>query len=496
MTPTGCTRPQSIFGNWAVEPSRFREIVKICKSIDLVALAASRANLRADGAPSGPLPTLSPETPGKRRADDGGGNDDSMEEDLGPSEASDPAPYAVIDGVAVLSLQGPMTKYPTSFQQFVGGCATIPLRRAIRAAAADPRVNAVMLYIDSPGGTVAGTSELGADIRALDAIKPCYAYCSDLCASGAYWAASQCRKVYSNPSGMVGCIGAMAVLEDTSEQFKQEGVSVHVVTSDVPAGVTTAKGMGTDGVPVTPDVLAEVKRQLNDQNDLFVADVARGRKLTPDRVRAMADGRVHVGEKAKALGLVDEIASFEAAMQAAITESYQMTSEQFKAFAAANPSDPAVTAVIGQGAAAAKAQAIAENRQSLAGLMAAFPGREKFAAEQFAKGHDVTAAKADLCDVLQAELAARPATATAAAISLHQPFAGVAQPVPGNPAANHLDAGADGKAIVDPIGTFEAAWKGLVKNGMPANRAIAQVVKEQPAVYAAYLAAVGKRAAK
>jgi hypothetical protein len=171
-----------------------------------------------------------------------------------------------------------------------------------------------------------------------------------------------------------------------------------------------------------------------------------------------------------------------------------MTSEQFKAFAAANPADPAVMAMINQGQATAKAQALAENRQSLTSLLAAFPGREKFAAEQFARGHDVTAAKADLADVLLAEIAA--GKQQAAAVDPNQPFRGVAQPVPGNPAANHLDQGTGGNVIADPIGTFEAAWKGLVKNGMPTNRAIAQVVKDQPALHAAYLAANGKRAAK
>ena len=498
MSPTGCTRPESLFGLWAVEPQRFAEMVRVCKSIDLVKLAESRVPREprkfptSDGAPGGPLPTLSPERPGKKKAEDGEPEDDYTP-DLDPPEAES---YPIIDGVAVLSLTGPMTKYPTSFSSFVGGCATLNLRRQIRLAAADPRVNAVMLCIDSPGGTVAGTADLGADIKAVDAIKPCYAYCQDMTASAAYWAASQCRKIYANSTALVGCIGAMSVLTDTSEQLKQDGVQVHVVTSDVPAGIVTAKGMGTEGTAVTPDVLAEVKRQLNDQNDLFVADVASGRKIPEDCVRAMADGRVHVGAKAKALGLVDEIASFDAAMQAAYTESYQMNAEQFRAFAAANPADPAVMALISSGNATAKAEALTQSQQRLATLQAAFPGREKFAIEQFAKGNDVTAAKADLADVLAAEnkelLAQLKAGKTV--LDPHKPFAGVKLPVEGDPANDVI--GADAKAIADPIASFETAWKAIAAKGVPANRAIAQVVKEQPALFAAYQAAHGTRERK
>lgn len=490
QTPTGCTKPQSLFGLWAVEPGAFSEMVSVCKRIDLVALA----RMRADGAPSGPVPTLSPETPGKKRADEGD-DEDYADDDLDDSQAD--LPYQVAGGVAIVSMTGPLTKYPTSFQSFVGGTSTLQMRRALRMAANDPRVNAVMIRCDSPGGTVSGTGDLAGDIRSVDAIKPVYGFAEDMCGSAAYWALSQCRKIFANSTAMVGCIGAMCVLTDTSEQLKQEGVRVQVVTSDVPGG-STAKGMGTPGTPVTDDVVGEVKRQLNDQNDLFVADVANGRELPPDRVRAMADGRVHVGEKAKALGLVDEIASFDAAMQAAYTESYQMTSDQFRAFAAANPTDPAVVALISTGKAEAKTLALNESRQALSTLVAAFPGREKFALEQFVKGHDVTAAKAELSDVLIAEMAKMPtqAQATQTTTQTQPPFAGVKMPVPGDPLANRIDAGGGAGGAIDPVTAFNGAWQALVAKGVPTNRAVAQIVREQPKLHEAYMAANGQRRQK
>jgi signal peptide peptidase SppA len=495
-TPTGCTRPDSLFGLWAIEPRRFGEMVETAKSVDLVALAESRRTAAvADGAPGSPLPTLSPERPGKKKADSGDGSDDG---DYDPDDDDDPEdlPYRLVNGVALLSINGPMTKYPTSFQDFIGGTATIELRQALRMAMRDPDVTCGMICIDSPGGTVAGAYDLAADIRAFCAVKSCYAYIADTGCSAAYLAASQCDRVYANSNAVVGCIGTMAILRDTSRAYEQKGVKVMVVTSDTTDG-ETMKGAGADGTPITDDQLADFKRQINEQNDLFVADVATGREMTPENVRALADGRVHVGAKAQALGLVDEITSFDAAMQAIYTETIQMNAESFKAFASANPEDATVKSLLAQGHKAGKAEGRTEARADLAAMLVAFPGREKFAGEQFAKGHDVQSAKAEYADVLAGELS----TANAKLAEAQQAQARTAaQAATDNPAVRLPGASAQAAAVaekkdettVDPVGAFETAWKAEMKNGVTQMAAIAKVVHEKPELHAAYLAAVQK----
>ena len=276
---TGC-RPDQLFGAWAIEPTRFRQMVDTAKGLDLAALnAEARAAAKAD----------------------------SM--DLG---AADPKPYEVRDGVAVISISGPMTKYYTSFDAMFGGCSTVMLRRIIREATDNDDVKSLLIEIDSPGGTVAGTSDLADDLNAFRAAgKTAYAYVSDLCASAAYWIASQCDRIYANSTAMVGSIGTYAVLEDTTGLQTQAGVKLRVVSTG------KFKGLGADGA-VTDDLVADVQREVNDLNELFLSGVTAGRAetLTPEQVRELADGRVHVGDKARQLGLVDEIASIDAAFQA------------------------------------------------------------------------------------------------------------------------------------------------------------------------------------
>lgn len=493
-SPTGCTRPDSLFGLWSIEPKQFTDMVATAKSVDLLKLAESRKS-KADGTPSGPVPTLSPE-PGKKKAGSEEDYDMSVEDDEDENRVlpdDDDPDYDVVNGIAVFAINGPMTKYQTSFQDIFGGTATVPLRKALRQAAMDPEVTCAILCIESPGGTVAGMTDLASDIRALNAEKPCYAYIQDMGASAAYWAASQCSKIYANANAVVGCIGTMAVLQDTSRAYEQQGIKVLVVTSDVPDG-DTMKGAGVDGTAITDDQLADCKRQINEQNDLFVADVATGRSMTPDRVRGLADGRVHVGAKAQALGLVDEISSFDAAMQAIFTENYSMNSESFRAFASANPEDPTVKSLIATGHKAGKADGHSEARGQMASMLAAFPGREKFAAEQFAKGHDAVTAKADLADVqadeikaLQAKLAEQAQVAARRA----DDNPAIALPLPGTAVVGKKEEPADPAANpAAAIAAFEDAWKVHQKGGMSADRAVAKVVKEQPELHNAYIEAI------
>lgn len=214
--------------------------------------------------------------------------------------------YAVHSGVAVIPMAGPIMKAKSKY----GGCSSIDVRRAIRKAVLDEQVDAILLHIDSPGGTVAGTADLAADVKAADARKPVYAHIDDLGASAAYWVASQARRITANPTGEVGSIGTMLVLADTSGAYAADGIKVHLVSTG------KFKGAGADGIPVTDDHLAMFQAEVDDLNEHFIAGVVAGRngKMTPAQVRAVADGRVHIAAKAKTLGLIDEVAPLEVAM--------------------------------------------------------------------------------------------------------------------------------------------------------------------------------------
>lgn len=209
------------------------------------------------------------------------------------------------DGILILELRGVLMKFVGSLME---GTSTVFARRMLRAAVADDDVHAIMLRIDSPGGTVSGTELLAAEVMAAARVKPVYAYLEDLGASAAYWIASQTSRIAANPTALIGSIGTFGVVWDMSGAAAQAGIKVHVIRAGA------FKGAGEPGTEVTPGQLAEWQRLVNQLNDHFVAGVSQGRKLPPATVRGLADGRLHLAKDAQELGLIDVVQSFDAAM--------------------------------------------------------------------------------------------------------------------------------------------------------------------------------------
>jgi ClpP class serine protease len=205
------------------------------------------------------------------------------------------------DGIACIEMVGAMAKSAGKYAQ-VG---TVRTRQALRAAVADPDCMAILICADSPGGTVAGTQALADDVRAADTQKPTYGHCEDLCASAAYWTLSQTRRLSANQSALVGSLGTYAVVYDTSESAKMEGVKVHVLSTG------PQKGAFVEGAEVKPEQLAEAQRTVDALNGLFKAGVMGGRKMPQATADQLFDGRVHIASEARSLGLVDAVQSFE-----------------------------------------------------------------------------------------------------------------------------------------------------------------------------------------
>jgi signal peptide peptidase SppA len=321
------------------------------------------------------------------------------DDDEDDGDGADPEPtYDLVNGIAIIRLRGHLTKGYSSF----GGTSTVEVRRMIRNAANDYSVRGIMLQIDSPGGTCAGTADLAEDIKTADRIKPVFAYAEDLCCSAAYWAASQCRRIFSNVTGMVGCIGTYTVLEDSTGAQDLMGVKWKVVSTG------RFKGLGADG-KVTDDLVADVQREINELNAPFLAAVMAGRGRDEAWLQTVSDGRTWVGDNAKNLGLVDEVASFDAAMQALLQETSTMPTA-LDDFKAKHPDlytaerDLIFKSARDEGHAAGKSEGKAEGAKAekdrMAALSAAFPDRPAFTIQQFNDGADAPAAKAALADVL------------------------------------------------------------------------------------------------
>ncbi len=268
--PLACDAPDvgEYFGLWAIEDRRFMDAVGALQGFNLTAHIDARS-----------------QQPAPRGAYQG---DDYLIEE---------------GGVAVIELRGPMMKYVSSLS---GGTSTVRARREISNAAANPDVRAILLRIDSPGGTVAGTADLASAVTQAATRKPVHALIEDLGASAAYWVASQAVKVFAaNATTFVGSIGTYAVMYDYSRRAEKLGLAVHVVKAGA------FKGSGEPGTPITEEQLAEWQRLVNQINEHFVAGVQAGRRFSAERARELADGRVHVADDALGLGLIDAIQSYE-----------------------------------------------------------------------------------------------------------------------------------------------------------------------------------------
>lgn len=218
-------------------------------------------------------------------------------------------PYEVQDGIALISLAGPMTKRRSFWSWFFGGASSEAVRDMVRQAADDPAVTGILLTVDSPGGSVDGTADLADAVAAATKRKPCHAYVSGMACSAAYWVASQAAQVTCGRTAMVGCIGTYAVLEDWSKAADQAGVKVHVVRAG------DLKGMGVAGAPITKPMLEAEQRLVNGLNEHFLAAVAAGRKVALDTVREWATGETFTGDTAQRMGLVDRNGSMDDAME-------------------------------------------------------------------------------------------------------------------------------------------------------------------------------------
>lgn len=286
-------------GPWSIEPRALDWLVRWAERTDLVAHVASH---QLDGA-------VREGTDVEVRALEGGGRGRGR----GPR-------------VAVVEARGVLMK---SSPSMMAGTSTVELRRQLRVLRSDEGIDGVLLVIDSPGGTVAGTRELAEDVAALAAEKPVAAVVEDLCASAAYWAASQASRVFAEPSSAIGSIGTYAVVEDSHGAAEEAGVRVHVVSTGA------HKGRGVPGTEVTEEDLSEVQRLVDGLNGHFQNAVRAGRGLDGDRLSAVSDGRVWLAEEAAGLGLVDEVGNFEAAL-GWVVSSIQQAREERRAMDAAS----------------------------------------------------------------------------------------------------------------------------------------------------------------
>lgn len=234
---------------------------------------------------------------------------DAIEARMGRPLANDQQAYQIRQGgVAVLALDGVMAPKANLFMRVSGGVSTQMAGQQIESAMADPRVTAMVLAIDSPGGSVFGTPELGATIRVLSAVKPIVTVSEATLASAAYWAGAAANAVYiSGPTVQVGSIGVVAT---HSYNPQASGSAVTEITAG------KYKRIASDTGPLSAEGLAYLQSQVDHLYAVFVDAVAANRGTTTDAVlEHMADGRIFIGQQAIDRGLVDGFATVDSMVE-------------------------------------------------------------------------------------------------------------------------------------------------------------------------------------
>ena len=202
---------------------------------------------------------------------------------------------SVEDGIGVVSIEGPILRKPDIFDRVILGAASSgEIGSAIREAAGRDDIKAVMLDIDSPGGTVAGTPELAAAVASLNEAKPVYAFSSGQMCSAAYWIASQARAVYATPSAQVGSIGVVQAVVDDSAALAAEGIRIEVFAEG------RYKSIGAPGTPLTDEQRELIRGNIGETAAEFRAAVlARGRAIPPEAM----EGQGFSGRAAQRMNL-------------------------------------------------------------------------------------------------------------------------------------------------------------------------------------------------
>ncbi len=202
------------------------------------------------------------------------------------------------DKIAVISIQGVLTSSTETIRQF-------------KQYEENEDVKALVLRIDSPGGTVVAAQEIYAEILKLRENKVVLASMGNVAASGGYYVASATEEIVANPGTITGSIGVISEYPNIEQLMKKVGLRSEVLKSG------RFKDLGNPMREMTEEEKQLLQDLIDNIHRQFIRDVALGRGRTIEEIELLADGRVFTGEQAKENGLVDRLGNFQDALDRA-----------------------------------------------------------------------------------------------------------------------------------------------------------------------------------
>lgn len=214
------------------------------------------------------------------------------------------------DKIAVVNILGPIRASMKSSDPFARDSEKIVKR--LKKLNENPSVKAVVLRINSPGGTVAAVQEIYSELLKMKKNgKFIVASFSDIAASGGYYIACAADEIVAQPGTLTGSIGVILEIGNFSELMKKIGVKIETVKSGI------HKDIGNFAREMTIEERKILQDLINDAYEQFLSAVVTGRKLDEAKARTLADGRIFTGTQAKASGLVDTLGGLDEAIEEA-----------------------------------------------------------------------------------------------------------------------------------------------------------------------------------
>lgn len=211
----------------------------------------------------------------------------------------------MVGDVAVISCCGPIAYRPSWFSMYFGGTSISEMQQQFRMALADPAVRVIAFRWDSPGGSVEFVPEFAQELFDARGQKPILSVCDTMCASAAYWLASQTETIYGSASSMLGAIGVFMEHYDVSGAMNKAGVTVTQIAHG------DHKLDGTQFAPLTDAAKAIFQGYVDEVGAEFDSAVARGRGVSTAIVlETFGQGQVFRGKRAIKLGLADKQGTF------------------------------------------------------------------------------------------------------------------------------------------------------------------------------------------
>ena len=287
------------------------------KAMAETAFVASTASAKSDSANGSATKSDSAKTVAKKSSTDMPASLAALIPSLPQIDLAEYAPVAasraqnigVKQAVAIVYAEGDIVDGEGG-PDMIGGDA---LARELRKVRADNDIGAVVLRVNSPGGSAIASETIQRELALIKKDKPLVVSMGTVAASGGYWITTAATRVFAEPNTITGSIGVFSLIPNVKAIASEHGVTFDTVKTGKYADLYTLMR------PRTPDEMAILQRSTDAIYNAFIDRVATARHLTTDSVRVIAEGRVWSGEDAMRIGLVDSLGNLDAAVKSAAT---------------------------------------------------------------------------------------------------------------------------------------------------------------------------------